>query len=177
MGKFPLQSGVSLLLSVMMLTNGIAPFGVQHAHAEGDKPHQHHGELLADEHDDEDHFHDQAIVGDESAHHGHECELVAGMIPHIHLTLLGYEFTLPTQDTPDDEEENPTDPVVVRLVDELYASRPTEQHPSELLPLLSSTLALDGVACFQTVIASSQPVTSQPLCDSARLERSGVRLI
>jgi hypothetical protein len=177
MSQFPIQSGVSFLLSAMLLISSIASLGVRHAHTEGDRPHSHHGDLRSDQHEHDGHNHVEAACSNESVHHDRQstCELLAGMVSHIHLTLFGYQLSLPAQHTPD-EDEIPTDISVVGIFNESYTS-PTSQHPSELFRVLSAIVALDDVARFDRVIAGFPHVTSQPLCDSARLERSGVRLI
>ena len=181
MTTFRFQTGVSLVLSALMLTGGVAPLGIRHAHAEGGKRHRHEGEQTASSHEDhahhsESHTHHDAQL---PAHKpGCGCSSIADAISHIHVTLLGVDFVLPTSDTPDNQQNDDlSDSVVVWLCGESYTGQLTQQNPRELLPLHARTLDLENVERFVRFISGSPPVTSQPLCDSARLERTGVRLI
>ena len=167
---------MSLLLSALVLAWGAIPPGVEHAHVGGsDANHQHdkcdemahHG--LHDHESDEDH-HEHATVSDVS--------LLADNVLHLHWQLLGLEFSIPVPEEPADgtEDEGTAVPAVVRVMNENVPA--AQAGPSFDRVFLAAICApsIDVVWSLEPIPRPLDLVTSIPLCDSARLERSGVLL-
>lgn len=94
---------------------------------------------------------------------------------HMHIFLLGFQFTLPTQDSSTDEPARGGEHMlVVRLMgDDLTDSAarlPTGGSvlPSEAPPASAILSAIEPACSF------SDGRNSAPLCDAARHERTGV---
>ena len=170
------QKTMNLLLSALVLAWGIVPPGFQHAHVGGSEPTHLHSKCHAvahhDSHDhesDEEH-HEPATDPDVS--------LLAGYVLHLHWRLLGVEFSMPLPEQPvgggDDGDTVP--PTVVRVMNEVVPA--TQAGPSfcRMLLVAICTPSADVVWTLTPAPRSPNLVASIPLCDSARLERSGVLL-
>lgn len=176
------QSVVSVLLTAVLVVNGIGLHGFGHAHVGGEDDHSHVGEATAkhkvpishyshDSHDDHHHAqHDE----------NHQCsvcdsQLSAGLVNHSHFSLFGFEFSIPTSDDSQGDEQSQSweylcqrEDVVVPIVRSLQ---------SDLLQqTLLATDVCQTVATLREFSATAQ-VPSLPLCDGARFERSGVLLV
>jgi hypothetical protein len=91
--------------------------------------------------------------------------------------LLGVEFSVPLPETPvEGEREENVPPLVVRVTNEIVP--PTQAGPSIDRVLLVGHCAPSAVVVrdLEPIPRSRDLATSIPLCDSARLERSGVLL-
>ncbi len=86
------------------------------------------------------------------------------------------QLSLPISDEPADDDENTVPPTIVRVMGEIVPS--TNAGPSfGRMPL--KVISAPGVDLIPNLGPIPRPpnlVTSIPLCDSARLERSGVLL-
>lgn len=175
------QKMMSLLLSGMVLAWGVIPPGVEHAHTGGnDASHQHVKCEDVAHHDSHNHH------GDDG-HHEHatvpDVSLLADNVLHLHWQLLGLEFSIPVPEEPADgtedegtEDEGTTVSTFVRVMNENVLA--TQAGPSFGRVLLAATCApsVDVVWSLEPIPLPLDLVTSIPLCDSARLERSGVLL-
>ncbi|MFV2069875.1 MAG: hypothetical protein ACC645_23160 [Pirellulales bacterium] len=165
-----------LLLSVLVLAWEIVPPWVQHAHLGGsDVTHRHNGcDEVADHashnHESDDEHHDHATVSDVS--------LLADDVLHLHWRLLGVEFTMPVREEPveGNNDGNTVPPAIVRVMSEVVPA--TQAGPSFCQVLLAAVCMPSADVVWTRAPAPRSPnlVTSIPLCDSARLERSGVLL-
>jgi len=148
-----------LLAAALLVTAGFSA-GMRHAHPGGDRWHDHH---------------DAGLVA-RSAHEAFDSVGWSAAPLHMHIFLLGFQFTMPAEEGSDHEPTAGSDhPVLVRLIgDDLSDSA------------ARAPLATCEVAARHTLIDSDrQPVrlapfdpasfNSQPLCDAARHERSGVQ--
>jgi len=93
---------------------------------------------------------------------------------HMHVYLLGFEFTVPAEVTSDYDSSPGSELVVMRVFGDDFDTSPNASAtdwlatPSAAQPLAP---AIAGPSdCGTTAIA----VLSAPLCDSARHERTGV---
>lgn len=169
---------VSLLLSAAVLAWGTVPPALRHAH-EGGSETGHSHEALAEHHDAGEH-HRRPRVGHSHEHEGRVAKesTVAGEVAtHFHWAVFGLDFTMPArQDGEPDERESVSGPVLVRLTDELpTVTSGDREAPGGLLAAPPS----GGLKLAAVEDAPPRPchlVTSIPLCDTARLERSGVLL-
>ncbi len=177
------RSVICLVLSAVVFTWGIVPPATQHTHVGGsDSTHRHDDCYEVAQHDCHDH----------ESHEGHhECATVpqvslpADYALHLHWRLLGIEFSIPMPHSPlPGEPADDTDdagaaavPVIVRVMNEIVPA--TQAGPSFARVLLAAVRAPSvGVVWSAAPIARSPDiVTTIPLCESARLERSGVLLV
>lgn len=167
---------LNLLLSALVLGWGIVPLGVQHAHAGGgDATHRHDNcnevaHHRSHEHDFDDEHHEHASLP--------EVVPLADYILHLHWRFLGVDFSMPVPEKPADgnDDEGTVPPAVVRVVNEIVPA--TQASPSFGRVLLAAVCmpSSDVVRSLEPIPRSPNLVTSMPLCDSARLERSGVLL-
>ncbi len=169
------QKTMNLLLSALVLAWGIVPPGVQHVHAGGSDPTHGHGERDEMAHDgshdhESDHeHHDHAMVTDLS--------LLADYVLHLHWRLLGVEFSMPMPEKPVDDDEGTVPPAVVRVMNEEGLTMQTGPSFGRVMLAVTCTPSADVVQKLEAVPRLPNLVTSIPLCDSARLERSGVLLV
>jgi hypothetical protein len=133
---------------------------MRHAHPGGDHWHDHH---------------DANLAGPAEREAFHRAGWSAAPL-HMHIFLLGFQFTMPAQE--DSGQDVPTDSdhaVLVRLIgDDLSDSAP--RAPLATCELASRATLID----FERQplrLAPFDPASfnSQPLCDAARHERSGVQ--
>ena len=178
--RFPCQPCVSLLLLAVVLPISIAPPGLRHTHANGNRTHQH-----------DDHHHGQmAQVGKHHAHpHDHENQLtpssrhaklwlLARSVPHVHWTFLGFHFTLPIsgKTNSEGEDHNASLAIVVPTVSAIVLPE-SRLAKSDALPRLELRADLDNRINIGAASPFIPQAESSPLCDTARHERSGVQLI
>jgi hypothetical protein len=145
--------GVALLFTAGFST------GLQHAHPGGSTPHDHHVRgtaTLAVQ----DHTSDTAVW------------LAAPL--HMHVFLLGFQFTLPTQEESNSEPTPGEHMLVVRLMgDDLTDSAVRLPADTGIAPLVAAPMSLP-LAPVQPIVAPCNWQNASPLCDLARHERSGV---
>lgn len=155
----PVESCTRLVAVALLMTAAFST-GMQHAHPGGLSPHDHHDAVplaMLQPSDDCD-----------------EPAWFAAQV-HMHIFLLGFQFTLPAQDQ---EHEDSTDSGEHMLVVRLIGDDVTDS--AARLPVVS--VAAPPAAEFEAVpLVAATPETeaanrqaSFPLCDTARHERSGV---
>lgn len=170
--RHQLHTPLRFLLAAAMLVWGAVPPPVCHAHEGGvDSGHRHSG--FAAHHDIHhalpDPTHHGAMTLDASTLDGD------GLVTHHHYQLLGLEFQLPC-DGEDCDEDETSEPLLIggtRGSSAISAGgdRFSGQH-----------LCGSPQASVQCAVVAALPIhfprviASLPLCDSARLERTGVRL-
>lgn len=164
-----LQNGLKLLLAAVVLLGCVIPPAVQHVHADGDKAH--------------DHRHHASHSAGHRHPHGHEMQTTKAeeTPPHRHLHLLGFDFWWPIGEFPDtpgsDDEMAGDDLILVRVLETeaVSASTPLIDRLIIAFPVWST---ISGQTIAQVLLRGDREgPTAQPLCDSARCERSGVLLI
>ncbi len=172
------QLGVRLLLSAAIAFAAIMPPAVRHAHACGDRPHDH--ELFAlDDHDHaDDHDHDHDGDAAECDHFGHEglsqeyaLETEDGATSHYHFGWFGWCLTAPTS--------SGISVAISSGVAGLHAvdwlSLDARKSADRLTALEADSHNL--LAARQRMVhCGLMPAASVLLCDTARHERSGVQL-
>ncbi|MBX9789054.1 MAG: hypothetical protein K2Y37_09085 [Pirellulales bacterium] len=152
------------LLSALLAATTTMPPGLCHAHARGDVPHR-HDRVSAD------HRHSHRHT------HAHPRD-VAPPRAHVHLSWLGFEFTLPASHEPHDGSSagDRQAPCFVR---------PSDETAADIRSLAGSTLiAMVAPVTFFLPAVVERPITARAplpaygtlLCDTARHERSGVQL-
>jgi len=146
--------GVALLVTAGFST------GLRHAHPGG--PYEH------------DHDHEIHVASDTSADAWPMASWEAAPM-HMHVFVLGFQFTLPAEDSGDSESApQGFHAVVVRLIDDNLSDSATRVPTSiaSVPPLgLPAALVLEDV---RPRVPSSPDTHGVPLCDAARHERSGV---
>jgi hypothetical protein len=149
------------LVGVALLVTAGFSTGLEHAHPGGLHPHDHHGGALR-----------ELANGSSSA--SEEATWFATPL-HMHIFLLGFQFTLPTQESASDEPAGGGEHMlVVRLMgDDLT-------DPAPRLPMRGSVMPTE-TAPNAAILATIEPGSglsncrsSAALCDTARHERSGV---
>lgn len=170
------QKTMNLLLTALVLAWGVTPPGIEHVHAGGSDPAHRHEDCqeAADHgshgHESDDGHHDRETVSDVS--------LLADCILHLHWRLLGVELTMPMPEKPVEGEDDggAVPPAIVRVMNE--AVPVTLASPSFGRALLAAirTPSAEVVRSLEPIPCPPNLGTSIPLCDSARLERSGVLL-
>jgi hypothetical protein len=95
---------------------------------------------------------------------------------HMHVFVLGFEFTLPAEESSDEPAPTAGEQIVMTrlLGDELTDSAARVSTTFDQVPLVNSWAPI--VADLSELTSESPVDTSAaPLCDSARHERSGVQ--
>ena len=167
---------MNLLLSALVLAWGMVPPGVQHAHSAGNDTTHRHGDghevaqRASHDHrgDGEDHEHAATVP---------DVWRLADYVLHLHWRFLGMEFSMPVSEEPaDGDQRDRVSLATVLRVDQTVPA--TQAGPSFCRVLLAGicTPHADVVRTLTPVPRPPNLVTSIPLCDSARLERSGVLL-
>ena len=170
------QKTTSLLLSALVLAWGIVPPGVEHSHAGGSDAthgHEHHHEVA--HHGSHDHdFSDQHCESEPLP----QVSLLADSVRHLHWRFLGMKFSMPAPGQPTDNGDDQGDlpPAIVCGVDEGVLAMHTGPAFARTLLFGICEPSIDVVCGMRPIPPSPNLVTTMPLCDSARLERSGVLL-
>ena len=164
---------MNLLLSALVLAWEIVPLGIQHAHEGGSNAtHRHDSghEVAHHLHDSDDDHHEHANLPDVSR--------LGDSIVHLHWQFFGMAFSMPVPEQPTDGGDDwGTIPLAtVRTVNEIVQT--TQAGPSFGRMLLAATCMPNANVLWNLEPIPRPPnlITSIPLCDSARLERSGVLL-
>jgi hypothetical protein len=188
MHNFFRQGWLNLVLSVLVLAWGILPPGVRHAHVGGgDSTHRHDAGQTVAHHGPHDHDSVDGHDADHAHHsgdgnHQHETgldvSLSADCVVHLHWRLLGIEFSMPVSQEPADGEDDVDTgvPAIVRMSDELVPVARAGPSVDRVCLSHTCTPSADVVRDLAPVSRPTNLDTSIPLCDSARLERSGVLL-
>lgn len=173
----PLRSTTSLLLAAMLLGATFAPPAIRHAHlpSEGDISHS----RGADHHHSHRHdAHDASPIpsADPSLHFA---DVLGGHWWHLHFHLLGIDFTFPEPGSGGNDGESPENLNVLTLAagQQWLPSHSVRLNWIEDLVPPSASSSLGDAAPMQVVVFTPPPVSSAPLCDTARRERSGVLLV
>jgi hypothetical protein len=90
MPKSRTSTPIRLLLSAMVLLPSGGALEVRHAHAHGDKPHQHGGVVSGVPHD-RTAQHRRSSHSHDLAHSGNRIE---SCVSHVHVSFLGFQFTV-----------------------------------------------------------------------------------
>jgi len=166
-----------IVAAVVVVTSFETPV-LQHAHAEGERPHRH--------------------VDEPHSHHSHRASLsvefpvIEGVTAHVHVFWLGCEFTLPAglvssdgngSGLPDQQSDDGLPAsgandgcAIYQLDDDAHQFTPTVSDRSLVFIDLSSMELFAPAASDVRALSRtfSRPVI---LCDVARHERSGVQLV
>ncbi|NQT17861.1 MAG: hypothetical protein HQ582_34225 [Planctomycetes bacterium] len=185
MSKRLVHNTVSVLVSASLLVFALVPPGVRHAHdvVDGAIGKCDHGSPAAVP--EVDHHHHDGLSTHPHAHvfHGpqsgprQEVSRPTGDTWHVHFAILGLYFALPDTNLPNDRGEGASGELVFLHVARNSTPIPADGSVSDVwLPdATASGWQGDAVAPLARALRPP-PVTSIPLCDSARLERTGVRL-
>ncbi len=142
------------LVGVALLVMAGFSTGLRHAHSGG-------------------HQHDHGIAGSRCVDGSFASWASAPL--HMHVSLLGFQFTLPADESDDSDSEPRGDhPVLVRLIDDDLSDSatraPLDEAPASMGEF-SSAVVIQRVPRDQSRTSDTH---GWPLCDSARHERSGV---
>jgi hypothetical protein len=178
-----LHRGVCILVcGGIIAANGISP-DVVHSHAGGDVPHDHVASERTHLHSRPHygHGHDHAQDGNRQlAEHGHSHSLsegIEGGITHSHVDFFGLPLTIPGSGTGD---------TIAQRIDAVWLVDIASTANGKTSDVLAASLIMsDVVPSFSVEIgAGDVPLNYRPphdnqslLCDTARLERTGVRQI
>lgn len=174
----------TLLLSAATLLSGITPPALRHAHAEGEAPHDHdHRNGQSPRHIDPARTHHEHSHDHDHPHHGPTLSdhVVNDATSHVHACFFWLQLVIP-----DGQNEHPPH------APDLAGGRASFLARAAVSDVLILARAIPGYvfACLPwgytaeaAQAARSHPqggrqrLSSIPLCDSARGERSGVQLI
>jgi len=155
------------------------PPAIRHAHQGGsDRDHSH--DTVANHDPAPGHHHHHH----EGADHRHEHPdttaptVLGDYLVHLHWKLFGLDFCMPApQQSEHDEDRGALRPALVRFVDELPTLIPGGGHWQGVPVVAAPAPGPRVVAVKTSPLHPPNLVVSIPLCDSARLERSGVLLV
>lgn len=166
-----LQFAVRLLLSATLLAAGGAP-ALEHAHAGGDKQHE-HAALAGHSHDHGNHVADP-FDGYENPT---ATIAISNPVGHLHVSWLGIIVTIPSSPVPYESKSDAGNPTAV--VAGLFGDTmpPTQERSAFDLASLGTRLDYHRPVLPFAPRFACTPAVSAPLCDTARHERSGVQLI
>lgn len=166
---------VNWLMAATVLAWSLSPPAVEHAHEGGaDLTHQHDCAAATD--------------GAHGSYHAHDAEprslAVVSEVPfgdasHLHFQWLGFRLTLPGDDAPTKkgEDRNSSKLLFVQASRTLLPQfQLGTRLDKSLTPLCLDAVATDIAAICPAVSCPLPLVTTHPLCDRARHERSGVLL-
>lgn len=176
------RTSLALLLAAAMLFGSMTPPIVRHAHAKGDRQHDHRATESSAHGHGPHHGHSHSHGHAHSHHHPHNTGSRAAeeSTSHLHLTLFGFVWTLPQDaDAPFEEDCNPSNrPAFIHWIDDDFTvtSATTFDFRSNCLPL-DASIDCELHHCPQCSEIAQTMLASLPLCDAARLERSGVQQI
>jgi hypothetical protein len=173
--------GFRLLLSVVVIaTNGVSP-GMTHAHAGGALPHNHVADAGSrpHSHDADDHGHAHRghahSHGHKHPHEGSAC--IEDCVPHTHANFFGLPVTIPAKDGSGSKGRYDDTALKVEVV-----AAQSDVTPNGLGGIAVPSLAVHTFAVWfsaDKMLSIYHPPNANHtvLCDTARLERSGVLLV
>ena len=150
-----LQRRSCLLSGMLLLATSVVPPGVHHCHATDNC----------------------GVDHSEHQHCEHAAQPVQHEVPHLHINVLGWKLQLPANCPSPDEEQHE---IVVNwfCVTTNHTKASNTLISSDAWQLSHLPIAIsDVVVNLSSDLLREPPVSFVPLCDSARLERTGVRLI
>jgi hypothetical protein len=167
------------LISTAVLVWTTLPPAIVHSHSDGDDP-AHRHEVRITHHDHHHHHHNL----DHASDHVHarpaasDCAESRSFAVHCHWQLLGFWFALPfSNERGDREEERGTAKVaIVDLADDDGVASPTGIALTQWVCQPSPAASPGFVPLVSMPRGPQRQTSSTPLCDSARLQRSGVLL-
>jgi hypothetical protein len=164
------RAAVNLLVSASVLVSALVPPPVCHDHDGGSDSSHRHGSF-----GHHCHSHSPSDPPDHAFAALESPEGLGSFDRHHHWKLLGIEFSTPCDDE-DCEDDQQDQPLLVRSVG--GASVVSHDGNGIQAPHLiaSPEPALEPVANTVSTLRTNRFTSSIPLCDSARLERTGVRL-
>lgn len=169
-----IQTGFRVLLAAVLLGSS-APPPVKHVHSEGKSPHQHGSP-------------DLSVANHKHRHphpHTHSQLQAPGTavrsleLPHSHWSFLGFDLfvpPLPTENSDDDQSQPNINPVRVCLSVCEQVGRFLDGSPLADGWTASSDGQPDVAVAPAAHARERRTCAALPLCDSARLVRSGVQL-
>lgn len=162
-------------MSAALLTWGIAPPAIRHGHeGGGDRGHGHDAVV---HHDPEHGHHDH----DGGGHRHNDADasslaVLSDFVVHLHWDLFGLDFSIPMPENGEHGDDGDGEPAVVRFIDELPTMAPyIDSFAGESLAT-PPDLGPDAVVVVCSPSHPPNRISSIPLCDTARFERSGVLL-
>ncbi len=168
---------LNYLLSSLVMAWGMLPPALVHAHEGGDQTGHRH---VAPAGMGDEHTHHDGACGCQHSHHEDGFQVspeLGGLVAHAHWELFGVDFSWPVPDEGNHEgSSRGVEPVLVRLANEPLPVMVTSVAQSGLIGAAALQPALDIVHSASAPSRATNPVAALPLCDSARLERSGVLL-
>lgn len=172
------RTSLKLLVAAAVLAWTSMPPAIVHSHEDGDNP-THRHEIGSDHHDHH-HHHGHSHTAD----HAHARPAVPDGVDfgtvavHCHWQLLGFWFALPfSRERGDHEDERGMARVaIVDLADGDGLAAPTGIAMAQAVCQPSPAASPGFVPLVSTLQGPQRPTSATPLCDSARLERSGVLL-
>ena len=104
--------------------------------------------------------------------------LLSDFVIHLHWRFLGMDFSIPEPDepAPGNDDEGTAPPAIVRAMDGIVPATQVGPSFGRVLLAVICTPSADVVQNRTPPLRSPDFTTSIPLCDSARLERTGVLL-
>jgi hypothetical protein len=161
MSTFILNRRTRLLVAVLLLMAGSSA-GMRHAHPGGSGAHHHDSQDV------------ELLASAFPATGGNAAWFAAPL--HMHIYVLGFQFTVPAEESADDEPAQHGQQLVVQrivansLCDAAMRTLPAGGQASPAL-LTSATVPaeVEPPPCRLT------PISALPLCDTARHARSGVQ--
>lgn len=180
------RTGLVLLLSAVVLLGGMVPPAVQHAHPEGDRSHDHR--VSAHERQGSGHHGRHSHPHPHPHRHSHSHrdkggtpDPLHGPTQHLHISFFWLDISLPLDGDRDPQQKQDTQgtlsAMLVRLSDHEFVVASSPAGMQLLLGFPSIATALPDAAERPRPGSREEGVSSFPLCDSARGERSGVQLI
>ncbi|MCL4207380.1 MAG: hypothetical protein KJ000_33270 [Pirellulaceae bacterium] len=176
-----MENATRAALAALVLTAAVAPPALRHSHAledDAEAQHRHH----ANHHAEDGHVHHRHVHHREQGNlqrsdfRSSGASLSAGPWEHLHFHFLGLELTLPERE-PDQGDRESHGLAVVSLLS--FAQTPVLSGTAQTVLTWQvfppfTAVSPEDAALLQVVVAASPPVSSPPLCDRARRERSGV---
>ncbi len=171
------RTSLKLLVAAAVLAWTSLPPAIVHSHSDGDDP-AHRHEAHATHHDD--HHHDSPDTAD----HFHagpassDCGESTTLAVHCHWQLFGFWFALPVSSDQREraDDRSPVKVALVDLADGDGVAAPTGISMARAVCQPSPAATPEFVPLTSISRGSQRPISATPLCDSARLERSGVLL-
>ncbi|MBC8869217.1 MAG: hypothetical protein H8E44_07355 [Planctomycetes bacterium] len=172
------RTSLKLLVAVAVLAWTTVPPAIVHSHSDGNNPaHRHEARTP---HHDHQHSHDPLDAAD----HAHvktaalDCVESKTLAAHCHWQLLGFWLALPISGEQGDREDerDMAKVAIVDLADDDGLALSTGSELAQAVCQPSPTAIAGFVPLVSSPQDSQRQTSSTPLCDSARLERSGVLL-
>ena len=169
---------INLVVAALVFAQTTMGHGSSHAHVGGGEDHTHANKVTDDDdhtsHHHASHHHDEQA---DDCTHKTVMRLERVSVQHTHITCLGFEIVIPDFDDSQSHETGSNLLKFVGLIDDCTIQLVGRSLDTNLLSPFADDNSIEEIVTSPSKESRFPQFLSEPLCDAARFERTGVLLI